>query len=72
MLKNRDDTITYYADVPLGLYVIRGDSMVLCGSVDDLLSGSTMKEVSLDQLDAQQQGEAEPQLPWDFDTDLIA
>lgn len=76
---------TYYSDIPLGVYVIRGDSMVLLGNIaDDTGTNNNnnssmmypMKELSLDELDekmAQKQREGEePPLTWDFDTDLIA
>ena len=72
MVTNREEKVTYYADVPLGLYVIRGDSMVLCGSVNDLVSESVMKQVTLDDLQEQDEDTLESPLQWDFDTDLIA
>jgi U6 snRNA-associated Sm-like protein LSm1 len=33
-LKKGGDTICYYTDIQLGLYLVRGDSMVLLGEVD--------------------------------------
>ena len=55
------DGITYYADIPLGLYIVRGDSVVLLGqigdgkidedpSISDRIK-SSMKMVDLDELD---------------------
>ena len=77
---------TYYCDVPLGVYVIRGDSMVLLGSIppegQPQNSPVPMQEVSLEELETMEQedtnaaaaGDAEHAGPltWDFDTDLIA
>lgn len=33
--KEAEPTRSYYTDVPLGLFMVRGDSMVLLGEVDD-------------------------------------
>mmetsp|Transcript_62485 Transcript_62485/g.152122 ORF Transcript_62485/g.152122 Transcript_62485/m.152122 type:complete len:264 (+) Transcript_62485:213-1004(+) len=55
------DGITYYADIPLGLYVVRGDSVVLLGqigdgkfdedpSLNDKMK-SSMKMIDLDELE---------------------
>jgi hypothetical protein len=33
--RNKKDGKTYYADIPLGLYIVRGDSVVLLGQVKD-------------------------------------
>jgi hypothetical protein len=59
----------YYADVPLGIYVVRGDSMVLAGDVNDDLQ--LMEKVSLDTLNEMRK-KGIPGLNWDFDTDLTA
>ena len=31
--KTDEPTVTYYTDVPLGMYIVRGDSIVLLGQV---------------------------------------
>ncbi len=31
--KTDEKTVTYYTDVPLGMYIVRGDSIVLLGQV---------------------------------------
>lgn len=59
----------YYADVPLGIYVVRGDSMVLAGDVNDNLQ--MMEKVSIDKL-KEIRKIAIPELNWDFDADLTA
>jgi U6 snRNA-associated Sm-like protein LSm1 len=62
----------YFTDVPLGLYVVRGDSMVLSGP---LLTHPSQhqKEVSLEEYESLCKSElAQPPLKWDFDEDLTA
>jgi len=70
-VKNAENgnTINYFADIPLGTYVVRGDSMVLCGEVHN--HWPLLEEVSLEQLE-QLQKTAEPPLEWEFDLDLTA
>ena len=75
--KTSGDGAYYYADVPLGMYVVRGDSMVLTGKLpadpasEEIATG--MKRVSLVELNAlEKQEEIEAPLEWDFDTDLTA
>ena len=60
----------YYASVPLGLYVVRGDSMVLMGEIDDTCG--VAKEVSLEELEERIEQAKKEELEWDFDTDLVA
>lgn len=51
--KCEQDGIVYYSDIPLGVYVIRGDSMVLLGGVaadDNNMSISNMKQIDLEKL----------------------
>jgi small nuclear ribonucleoprotein (snRNP)-like protein len=84
---NTASGVTYYADIPLGVYVIRGDSVVLLGTIhDDMPNDPTrMKSVTLEELGELQQSPAasdtkveaasnpdQGPLTWDFDTDLIA
>lgn len=79
------DAGTVYCDIPLGLYVVRGDSMVLMGKVSSHPQRvvSIGKEVSLQELQElekqqQQQNESkegddvDAELKWDFDNDLVA
>ena len=63
----------YYTDVRLGLYIVRGDSMVLLGEVNDTNSNDEgMTEVSLEQFEKlQQQNSADDPLTWEFDVDLV-
>lgn len=68
----KDDTgvpRNYYSDVTLGIYVVRGDSMVLAGEVHD--NSALMEEVSLEELE-KLAAKADAPLGWDFDGDLIA
>ena len=64
------DGISYYADVPLGLYVVRGDSMVLLGQVGE--EGQNCKEVTIEELEERMKTCDTGELEWDFDTDLVA
>jgi small nuclear ribonucleoprotein (snRNP)-like protein len=77
------DRILYYTDVPLGLYVVRGDSTVLSGPLspdhDDPMNSnnnnqlSHSKCVSLAEYEMLcQNNKAQPPLKWDFDEDLTA
>jgi LSM domain len=59
----------YFADIPLGMYIVRGDSMVLCGEVHN--HWPLLEEVTLEELD-KLQAQAEPSLEWEFDLDLTA
>ena len=59
----------FFADVPLGVYVVRGDSMVLLGQVapDD-----GMKQVEPNELQEMIEKSKDEGLSWDFDNDLLA
>jgi hypothetical protein len=62
----------YYADIPLeGLYVARGESLVLVGEVHDESNNIIMQPVSMEELGTLS-ASALPRLEWDFDTDLTA
>jgi U6 snRNA-associated Sm-like protein LSm1 len=67
------DGSTYYTDIPVGMYVVRGDSMVLSGALNEHMQQHhmIMKEVSLEELDKLQPS-GKDALEWDFDSDLIA
>lgn len=61
-----------YADLPLdGLYIARGESLVLVGQVHDAVPSPLLQSVSLEELGALSSRALRP-LEWDFDTDLIA
>lgn len=63
-----EDGTTYFADVPLGVYVVRGDSMVLLGQISD---DQGMKQVDPNELEELLKNASEP-LEWEFDKDLLA
>lgn len=64
-----ENGITYYCDVPLGMYIVRGDSMVLTGLLNEMLQDNVMTKVSKDELD---ELKGKTPLNWDVDQDLIA
>lgn len=64
-----DDDGVFYADIPLGLYVVRGDSMVLMGAMGN---ESVMTEIDLEELEERQAKSKREPLEWDFDADLVA
>ena len=67
------DDVCYYTDIPLGLYMVRGDSMVLLGQVHDT-DTDMMKQVSLaefEELQTKQSSDADT-VEWDVDNDLVA
>ena len=54
-----EKTVTYYADVPLGMYIVRGDSIVLLGQVgseeeEEAQSGLTASIVTMKKLDIEE------------------
>ena len=56
-----------YCDVPLGLYVIRGDSVVLMGEIDSEREGQ-MKLEKLTPREFAELPEAQPdKIAWDFE-----
>lgn len=65
--------VCYYHDVYLGVYILRGDSMVLMGQLNEMREQLVMRQVSLEELEKIKSKEAgqEP-LEWDFDADLVA
>lgn len=64
--------VSYFNDVPLGLYVVRGDSMVLLGQIDDFLMTDRMEEVDKESFDKLIEESGSGALNWDFDADLTA
>ena len=77
-------TICYQTDIELGLFVVRGDNVVLLGEVDDdeEVNESQIRFVSLEEFEQLQDEEAkkkeesgednEEEVNWDFDQDLVA
>lgn len=61
--------VTYFADISLGVYIARGDSMVLLGQVG---SDDGMKKIELKELEDMIAKMKEEALEWDFDKDLLA
>ena len=62
--------VASYNDIPLGIYVVRGDTVVLMGRLADG-EIQQMKQVDGEEFD-QLARTSKPPLEWDFDTDLIA
>ena len=59
-----------FGDIPLGLYIVRGDSIVLLGEIDDELGESTktaMKKVSATHILQALRLEPPPRVFWDFE-----
>ncbi|KAL9184242.1 hypothetical protein ACHAXT_002328 [Thalassiosira profunda] len=77
-------TVCYQTDIDLGLFIVRGDNVVLLGEVDDdeeEQGGDQIQFVSLEDFEQLQEeeskrkeekGEGEEDLVWDFDMDLVA
>ena len=63
--------ICYYADVPLGLFVVRGDSMVLLGQVGEF-NPQQLRRVELGDLVQMISESGTGALNWDVDADLQA
>jgi hypothetical protein len=72
--KSSDMNLMCYTDIPLGVYVVRGDSMVLSGALNPAYSDDNgMKQVSLEEFEAlKEKDDTKERSEWDFDTDLIA
>lgn len=64
-----EDGETYYADIDVGLQVVRGESMVLLGQAG---TNVPMKLVPLEELNKMIQQSETQNLEWDFDKDLLA
>ena len=59
-----------YGDAPLGLYVVRGDSIVLLGEVDDAREASPQHPARMDirdVLELERAGSAERAVVWDIE-----
>lgn len=64
--------VCYYHDIPLGVYIVRGDSMVLMGQLNPMKEQMIMREVGLEELEEMEKKESQEPLNWDFDADLVA
>lgn len=65
------DEVSYFADIPLGIYIVRGDSMVLMGTIPEDSSMPNLQKVDLEKLQ-ELETKADLALKWDFDIDLTA
>eukprot|EP00573_Skeletonema_grethae_P001011 CAMPEP_0201691800 /NCGR_PEP_ID=MMETSP0578-20130828/4859_1 /ASSEMBLY_ACC=CAM_ASM_000663 /TAXON_ID=267565 /ORGANISM="Skeletonema grethea, Strain CCMP 1804" /LENGTH=213 /DNA_ID=CAMNT_0048177063 /DNA_START=23 /DNA_END=664 /DNA_ORIENTATION=- len=83
--EDEDETICYQTDIKLGLYIVRGDSVVLMGEVEDdeqqLENDGKIRIVSLEEFEQleeeeskrkEESGEVIDAINWDFDMDLVA
>ncbi len=77
---SNEDNKFYYADIKLGLYLVRGDSVVLLGEIDE--GGSALEqqgyEVSLDEIDRMikskqnsDKGHPRQESMWEFNAELL-
>ncbi|CAM9245126.1 unnamed protein product [Heterosigma akashiwo] len=56
-----------YGDIPLGLYLVRGDAVVLLGEVDDAGHEGILRRVSADEiLELEREKESRARDDWDF------
>ncbi|KAL7534588.1 hypothetical protein ACHAXR_005972 [Thalassiosira sp. AJA248-18] len=76
-------TICYQTDIHLGLFIVRGDNVVLLGEVEDdeERNGGQIQFVSLEDFEQledeeakrkEESGEENKDINWDFDMDLVA
>ena len=60
-----------YCDVPIGLYIVRGDNIVLLGEVDDEKEAETLTKIDQEQYlelsDQPVEAEEASKVVWDFD-----
>ncbi|KAL7522516.1 hypothetical protein ACHAWX_007212 [Stephanocyclus meneghinianus] len=82
-----ESTICYQTDIQLGLYILRGDVVVLMGEVEEeeeheeVSNDGRIRFVSLDEFEQlaeeearrrEKSGEVVEETDWDFDLDLVA
>jgi len=66
-----------FADIPLGLYIVRGDTVILVGEIGDDIGGDGLKQIKdltefADiEMTVDQDLEKSLATEWDFDQDLI-
>jgi U6 snRNA-associated Sm-like protein LSm1 len=65
-----EDGKTLYTDIPLGLYVVRGDTVVILGQIPSTANPQWMQPVTVEEINERM--EQTTSLQWDFDNDLIA
>jgi len=76
-------TICYQTDIQLGLFIVRGDNVVLLGEVDDdeEQNDGQIRFVSLEEFEQieeeegkrkEESGGGDEDINWDFDMDLVA
>lgn len=84
---DKESTICYQTDIQLGLYVLRGDVVVLMGEVDgeedtqEVSNDGRIRNVSFEEFEQleeeeakrrEESGEVNAEVEWDFDMDLVA
>jgi U6 snRNA-associated Sm-like protein LSm1 len=67
-----EDGRTLYTDIPLGLYVVRGDTVVILGQIPSTATPQWMQPVTVEEINERMEQTKESSLQWDFDNDLIA
>ena len=66
---NGKDGSIFYSDVPMGVYIVRGDSIVLLGQISP---DDGMKKVEPAEMEEMVKNAEKEELEWDFDKDLQA
>ena len=84
---DKESTVCYQTDIQLGLYVLRGDVVVLMGEVDadedqqEVSNDGKIRNVSFEEFEQleeedakrrEETGDAIEEIEWDFDMDLVA
>ena len=84
---DKESTICYQTDIQLGLYVLRGDVVVLMGEVDgeedtqEVSNDGRIRNVTFEEFEQleeeeakrrEESGEVNAEVEWDFDMDLVA
>ena len=66
MHRHKNGTI-YYSDIPMGVYIVRGDSIVLLGQIAPDDGMKKVEPAEIEEMIKEASG-----LEWDFDKDLQA
>mmetsp|Transcript_16742 Transcript_16742/g.25142 ORF Transcript_16742/g.25142 Transcript_16742/m.25142 type:complete len:118 (+) Transcript_16742:122-475(+) len=56
-----------YCDIPLGVYIVRGDNIVLVGDLDSVREANDMKLEKIQPEDLAEYSEGDDKLEWDFE-----
>ena len=60
-----------FADIPLGLYIVRGDNIVMLGEMDESKAKSILTEVPADELatiiEVSENSDEKKSIIWDFE-----